>query len=251
MLGNLKDYDVAELLLMLADAGRSGIFEVRTPKSVFRLSLARGLVSDVVYGIAREDAALALLLAEAQGQFVFTPKAVPPPTTAQRSARAALLAALRLLPPPALLFDGPAKVLEHLDPDALQLTPMERRAVDKVKAGQAVGDFADDPDAAASVARFARLGLIAPRKVRVARLTLGVWRGGGPEVALDAAIADAWAQQLGRFSGRVQIRTDAGNTVTFAARRTPGLGPKLLLSPETLMLHGMRAGDSVLAKPAE
>lgn len=245
VLGNLRDYDPAELLLLLSSAGRSGHFEVRASSGVFRLALREGRVGSVTFGEARDEEALALLLRDPQGAFEFSAGAAS--CGEGRVMSALLLGALRRLPLPALPFDGAARVRNDGVLATLELNEAERRALAEVGAGRKLSELEGEVRAAA--ARLARLGVLAPRKVRVAQLTVGVWRDGGREAALDSSITETWTQQLGQFCGRLQVRTKEGRVLSLPARPAVRLGAQLLLSPEALVLHGLRVGDAVLVRP--
>lgn len=249
MLGKLQDYDVAELLLLLAESGRSGVFEVAHRLGVFRLALRNGEAQSVEFGIVRGEGALALLLREPQGSFTFVPRPVPAETS--RPMLTMLLGAARLLPPPPLLFDGPAKVRDDVDLKNMGLLDDEARVVREVLAGRALGSYEEGSPERGVVSRLARLGVLAPRKVRVARLTLEVWREGGSAVAVDASILSLWTQQLGVPPTEVLLRTDAGKVVRVPFVAFPNLGVRLLAAPDVLMRFGLRGGTSVLARPPE
>ncbi|PYE49453.1 DUF4388 domain-containing protein [Deinococcus yavapaiensis] len=249
MLGNLQDYDVAELLLLLAESGRSGVFEVTHRLGLFRLAFRDGVVQNAEFGIVRGEGALALLLREPRGSFTFVPR--PVPGEASTPMLAMLLGATRLLPPPPLIFDGPAKVRDDAALKDLGLLDDEARVVREVAAGRTLGSFEEGSVERGVVARLVRLGVLAPRKVRVARLTLEVWRGGESTVALDTSIVSLWTQQLGAPPKEVLLRTDEGKVVRVPLVAVPNLGVRLLVAPDVLMRFGLQGGTSVLARPPE
>lgn len=244
--GDLQDYDVAELLLTLASARRSGWFEVRHPKGLFRLAMHQGRGSQAVLGAARNEGALALLLSDPRGGFAFQGVSVTAGEAA--SLYQWLLSALRLLPPPPLDFEGAATWNPDVSAEEVSLSSSETRALLRLREGALLADLAAEPGALAGAARLARLGLLVPRKVRVARLTLGVWRAGGREALIDERIVQAWEQQC-NFSGQLLLRTADERVVRLVARATPALGAQLLLSPEAIAVHRLRVGDSLLARP--
>lgn len=246
VVGDLQDYDVAELLLTLARSRRSGWFEVRHPKGLFRLAMQQGRGSQAVLGAARNEGALALLLSDPRGGFAFREVSVAAGEAAPLYQW--LLSALRLLPPPQLDFEGAARWNPDVPPDEVTLSSFEARALTRLGEGAALADLAAQPSVLAGAARLARLGLLVPRKVRVARLTLGVWRAGGREALIDERIIQAWEQQC-NFSGQLLLRTADERVVRVAVRAAPGLGVQMLLSPETIAVHRLRVGDSLLARP--
>ncbi|AFZ68854.1 DUF4388 domain-containing protein [Deinococcus peraridilitoris] len=247
VVGSLQDYDVVELLVTLAASKRSGWFEVHHPKGLFRLAMHQGRPSQAWLGGARNEAALALLLSDQRGGFVFRPGDAAPGEAG--SLYQWLLSALRLLPVPELIFDGAAKWNAAVPSGEVTLSRFEKLALTRLSEGATLGGLAGDPTLQASAARLARLGLLIPRTVRVARLTLSVWHGGGREAVIDERVVQAWENQLGVFSGKVIFRTQDARVMTLPVNTAPGLGVQLLLSPQAMVLHELRGGETVLVRP--
>jgi len=248
VLGNLQDYDPAELLVMLAEAKRTGTFQVHHLQGPFRLTLSEGRVVAASFGSVRDAAAVARLLRHPVGQFVFLPSNESPRRGTSMSR--ALLAALRLVPPAPVDYDGQLRWRGDDTTDDLSLTDAEQRAVKEAEAGRSLADLRAEMDVYAAAARLLRVGLLVPRKVRVARLTVTVWRGGPEYAVVDASIMAAWARQVGEEPETVLVRTDAGHVATVPVRGAPDLGTQFMLAPEALVLYGLTVGEAVLVRPA-
>lgn len=253
LLGNLSDYDLSELLLTLAASGRDHLFEVRHPDGTFRLGLSGDRLTGADFGIFSGVDALAALVTQPEGSFAVHSGhdlvgRTLPGGGPDLPLVAALLAALRLGPPFEPKFTGAARV--EGQPDLMALDAAERHVLSVVRAGRGL-DALETGEERFAAARLAQVGLIAPRKLRVARLTVGVWKDGRPGATVDTTIYTTWTQQLGRSPKFVQIRDDAGVTLTLRLHVVANVGTQLLLTPDMLVRHGLRGGVTVLARPAD
>lgn len=244
---SLETFDPLELLFMLGRSQRSGLLRVMHRKGELHIRLCQGRVCEVSLGALHGAAALAVVVADPRGHFAFEDApGVRGPLNLRVEALA--LAALRELPAPEPLFDGPAKFSDQLDEADLELTLAEERALAALLTGPALSSFTD-PEARALAGRLSRLGVLVPRKARVARLTVAVDRGLARSALLDETILARWREDVGEAVRAVAVRSDAGRVVSFAVRAQPGLGHSLVLPREWLLQYGLRSGESVLARP--
>jgi hypothetical protein len=94
-----------------------------------------------------------------------------------------------------------------------------------------------------------RMGLLSPRKSRVARLSITVTREVRGVALIDELILKRWKEDLVRAPQQIAVRDDAGNVYTLPVRSGPDLGTQLFIPTELLMRTGLRSGDSVLVRP--
>jgi Domain of unknown function (DUF4388) len=221
----LDDFDVLELLFMLARAERSGSVCIQHARGEFRVALVGGRVRDMSLGDLHDDEALAALIEHPSGEVHFEERL---------NARAADQSP----------FDAPER-LEHL-----LLSERELAWLAELNTGHTVEALSREPEAAALLARLARLGLLVPRKARVARLTLKVARDLRGPAQLDEMILDRWQEELGLKISQVELRTEAGGVFSLAVQPARQLGATLLISPAALLQNGLSSGSAVLARPA-
>lgn len=250
---SLDAFDLLELLLMLAGQGKTGLMQVEPAgagAAPFLLWLAAGRVQAVTYGPLRGATALARMLGAPQGQFVFEPGLRVPASDLDVSLDDLTWQALDAVALPAPDFSGPGRLTAPERVAALACSPEERMVLRRLEAQEPVGEVAGDPLGARVVAKLVRLGLLAPRRTRVARLTLGVTRQVRGAAVLDETILERWRVSGGGPVSQVAVRLDDGRVLVFPVRGGPDVGNALLLPPEVLVRHALRAGLSVLARPA-
>ena len=190
---SLDAFDLLELLLMLSGQGKTGLMQVEPTgagAAPFLLWLAAGRVQAVTYGPLRGAAALARMLGAPQGQFVFEPGLRVPAPDLDVSLDDLTWQALDAVALPAPDFSGPGRLTALERVAALACSPEERMVLRRLEAQEPVGEVAGDPLGARVVAKLVRLGLLAPRRTRVARLTLGVTRQVRGAAVLDAVHAE-------------------------------------------------------------
>ncbi|AXG98145.1 DUF4388 domain-containing protein [Deinococcus wulumuqiensis] len=258
-LGNLADFDVLQLLLLLAQGKRTGVLRVQRPGALFQCWLEGGQVRRVslrrLRGAPGESdlegaEALVGLLREPSGHFQFDegvrsahrPLDVPLDVVAY--------AALRELPAPELPFTGPARVTDPARLAAFPWSLSEWEVLDRIRAQVPLGDLAADPGAAALAARLARLGLLRERRLRTARLLVAVTHEVAGAVLVDAMIVERWKGDLGRLPEHVGVRDEGGKSYRFPVRGHPEVGALILIPPDVLTKTRLQAGESVLVKPA-
>ena len=252
-LSNLADFDVLQLLLLLAQGKRTGALRVQQPGGLFQCWLEEGRVRQVTL---RGDAgewqgldALVALLRDPRGTFQFGEGDRSPQRPLDVSLDLLAYAALRELPAPELPFTGPARVT---DPERLARLPWslrERQILDRIGAQVPLGELASDPEAASLAARLARLGLLRQRRLRTARLLVAVTHEVAGVVLIDAMIVDRWKGDLGRLPQYVGVRDDGGKSYRFPLRAHPEVGALLYIPPDVITKTRLQAGESVLVKP--
>lgn len=250
---SLDAFDLLELLLMLSGQGKTGLMQVEPAgagSAPFLLWLAAGRVQAVTYGPLRGGAALARMLGAPQGQFVFEPGLRVTAPDLDVSLDDLTWQALDAVALPAPDFSGPGRLTAPERVAALACSLEERTVLRRLEAQEPVGEVAGDPLGARVVAKLVRLGLLAPRRTRVARLTLGVTRQVRGAAVLDETILERWRVSGGGPVSQVAVRLDDGQVLVFPVRGGPDVGNALLLPPEVLVRHALRAGLSVLARPA-
>lgn len=249
----LDDFDVVELLFMLARAERSGSVQIQHARGEFRVALVGGRVRDMSLGDLHDDEALAALIEHPSGEVHFEERLnarAADQSPFDEDIEVLAFEALRRLPPPELPFTGPARLSAPERLENLLLSERELAWLAELDRGHTVEALSREPEAAALLARLARLGLLVPRKARVARLTLKVARDLRGLAQLDEMILDRWQEELGFKINQVELRTEAGGVLSLAVQPARQLGATLLISPAALLQNGLSSGSAVLARPA-
>lgn len=247
---NLETFDFLELLSLLAGQGRTGALRVERPDGSFQAWLERGRVRHLEFGAERGAAALARLLRDPLGRFGFDEGLRHPAPTLDLSVEEVALEALGALPVPELPFGGPARITSPGRLAGVRWTLQEQDLLGQVEAGRPLAELAGDGEARRLLAGLARLGLLARREARVARLTVGVTREVTGVAVLDGTIWERWRDDLARHFAHVAVRGPGGEVTTLPVRGGTQLGALLLVPPELLLRAGLRAGESVLVRPA-
>ncbi|BDP41879.1 hypothetical protein DAETH_18480 [Deinococcus aetherius] len=246
---NLETFDFLELLVLLAGQGRTGALRVERPDGTFQAWLEGGRLRHLGFGERQGAAALVHLLREPRGRFGFDEGLRHLGPGLDLSVDEVALEALTALPVPELPFGGPARVTSPERLARLRMTLREQALLGQIERGRPLSELAGDPAARGLIAGLVRLGLLARREVRVARLTVTVTREVTGVAVLDGVIWDRWRDDLGRPFAHVAVRAPAGAVVTLPVRGGASLGAQLLVPPEVLLRAGWRAGESVLVRP--
>lgn len=246
---SLETFDFLELLRMLSEQGRLGVLSVYRPDGTFQAWLEGGLVSHLQFGDALGTAALVRLMQDPVGRFHFDEGVTHPAPRLNARLDEVVLELLDTLAPPELDFEGPARLTSRERAGALRWSLRDQATLQQIEAQRPVADIARDPHAALLLRKLARIGLIGPRKSRVARLTVTVTREVRGVVLIDEAIFRRWKEDIVRHPQTVALRTDSGEVYTLPVRSGFNLAALLLVPPELLMRTGLRAGESVLARP--
>ncbi|ADV66828.1 DUF4388 domain-containing protein [Deinococcus maricopensis] len=247
---NLETFDVLELLFMLAHHGRTGALRVDLPDGdAFWAYLEEGQLRHVERGAQSGGAALTALLADPRGQFQFLEGVTHPHPTLQTPVEAFVMEALRDLPAPDLRFDGVARLTAPDRVNAMALSLHERDVLRDIDAARPVGELIADPVARALLGRLARLGLLVPRRTRLARLLIGVTRSVEGVALIDEVILRRWREDVARHVARIEARRDDGTVLNFPVQGSTTAGTGLLLPPDLMLRHDLRAGEAVLVRP--
>ncbi|MBZ9750685.1 DUF4388 domain-containing protein [Deinococcus sp. HMF7604] len=246
---SLDTFDFLELLYMLSEQVRTGLLQVDRPDGQFQAWLEQGRVRHLQFGDDLGVPALVRLLQEPQGRFHFDEGLSHPQPRMDASLDEVSLEALEALPVQDLPFDGPARITSPQRVERMRWGLKELDILQQLEAQQPVGDLIRDPDAKRLLLKLYRIGLIVPRKSRVARLTVTVTRQVRDVALVDELIFRRWKEDIVRHPQSVAIRTEAGQVYTLPVRMASNLTTQLMVPPELLMRTGLRAGDSVLVKP--
>lgn len=246
---DLDHFDFLHLLRMLADGGKTGALQVIRGRDTFCCWLEGGRVRHLQLGHIGGVGALVTLLQESRGRFQFEEGQRCPGPTLDHTLDEVILAASAQLPLLPLPFEGPARLSAPERVSALDWSGPEQELLRRIERQTPLADLAEEPGGRALISHLLRLGLLKPRKSRVARLTVGLTREVRGVVLVDDHIFRRWKEDLLRPPQVLAIRDDAGQTYTFAVREGPGLGTQLLLPPDLMMQTRLRAGESVLVRP--
>lgn len=251
MEGDFRLLGPIDLLQLLAQGGRTGVFEVEAGGERGEVYLERGRPVHAVFRgrVGRE--ALLEVLGLKEGRFRFLLSVRPPLGSLEGPLEAYLLQAVRLLDegvevgPFDLVRPAPRAqaVQATLDPVELSLllalgpgkSPLDLAAELSLPLGEVVR----------RLGHLARLRLleVQPRVPRTARLRVTLGRKGAQ---VEALLLATWRAHYGPFR---QVRVKGGREVVLEAEGAEGLGVELRLSPELLLFHGLKVGEEVLVWP--
>ncbi|GGK13715.1 hypothetical protein GCM10008955_03810 [Deinococcus malanensis] len=248
---SLETFDVLELLYLLAGQRRTGALQIIRDDAQFTMWLEGGRVRAVRFGVLSGAGAVRRLLLDPRGHSTFLPgvQLATPPELDATLDEAVLEALLHDIPVSELPFNGPGRITEPDRVDALRWSPEEQHILRQLEAQQPVGELASSPPATRLLLTLIRMGLLVPRRSRLARLTVVVTHQVRGMVLVDEMICQRWHEALQRSPERVAVKTGTGQVQTLALRAAPGLGRQLLIPPELLLQTGIQGGDSVLVQP--
>ncbi|WP_407570326.1 DUF4388 domain-containing protein [Deinococcus altitudinis] len=246
---SLETFDFLELLYMLTESRRTGVLRVFRDQE-FQAWLLEGRVMHLEFGSLKGVQALADLLGDPRGRFNFEEGQLHPDPHLDTDIDVVAMEALAELPVPALLLQGPARVSS---PERVARMPWTLRQQDilrDVEAGTPLNELSQDPDALQMLSRLARLGLLLPRKSRVARLTVAVTREVKRVAVIDETIMRRWRDDLGRHVQHIAVRDPQNRVHVLPATSGMTAGAQLMLPPELLVRTRLHVGDAVLVQPA-
>lgn len=246
---SLEHFDFLQLLRMLAENGKTGVFTVYRSDGNFEAWLENGRVRHLELGRLQSVLALAALLNDPRGRFHFEEGRRHLNPSMNDTVNAVALAALSSLPEQEMPFPGPARLSAPERLEEMHWSEAEQKILHRIEQQTPLSTLWQDPLARGLVSRLLRLGLIKERKSRVARLTITVTRDVRGVAVIDELIMRRWKEDLKRPPQTLAVRDDAGNVYTFPVRSGPDLGAQLLLPPDVLMQTRLQAGESVLVKP--
>ncbi|WP_291425061.1 DUF4388 domain-containing protein [Deinococcus sp.] len=246
---DLDSFDFLQLLRMLADGGKTGALHIIRDRENFHCWLEDGRVRHLQLGHIEGIGALVTLMQESRGRFQFDEGQRHHDPQLDTTLDEAVLAASAQLPLLAVPFEGPARLTSAERVAALDWTADEQKLLRRIESQVPLAEVAAEPGGRLLISQLLRLGLLKPRKSRVARLMVGVAREVRGVVLVDDHIFRRWKDDLGRPFRQLAVRDEAGQTYTFPVREGAGLGTQLLVSADLIMQTSLRAGDSVLAKP--
>ncbi|UQN05867.1 DUF4388 domain-containing protein [Deinococcus sp. QL22] len=246
---SLETFDFLELLYMLSESSKTGALSVHRPDGLFQCWLEQGRVRHLEFEGVEGVPALVNLLLDAQGRFHFDDGLTHPAPRLDATLDEVAFEALDGSPEHTPLFDGPARLPSPQRVAAMRWTLQEQDVLRQVEAQRPLSDLTTDPAARRMLAKLIRMGLLTPRKSRVARLNVTVTREVRGVVVIDDLILKRWKDDLVRPPQHIAIRDDTGKIHTLPVRGGLDLGAQLLIPTDLLMRTGLRAGDSVLVRP--
>ncbi|PNY82490.1 DUF4388 domain-containing protein [Deinococcus koreensis] len=246
---SLETFDFLELLYLLTDQERTGVLTVYRADGQFQAWLERGLIRQIDFGAEQGVRALMRLMADPRGRFQFDEGVTHPAPRLSAPLDELALELLDALPPPPLTFDGPVRVTSRERLNRLRWSLQDQDVLRQIEAQRPVGELVGDPDARRLLEKLFRIGLIVPRKSRLARLTVTVTRQVQGVALVDEVIFRRWKEDLVRPPQSIAVRTDDGEVYTLPVRSGSNLAALLMIPPELLMRTDLRAGDSVLVRP--
>ncbi|WP_424951731.1 DUF4388 domain-containing protein [Deinococcus sp.] len=246
---SLETFDFLELLYMLSESRRTGVLRVYRTQE-FQAWLQEGRIRHLEFGYRRGVAALADLLADPRGRFNFEEGQIHPDPHLDAEIDMVAMEALAELPVPELLLQGPARIGSPERVARMPWTLRQEGLLNEVEKGTPLRELARDPEALQVLARLARLGLLVPRKSRVARLTVAVTRQVKGVAVIDETILRRWRDDLGRHVSHIALRDSQNSVHTLPVTVGTTAGTHLMLPPELLVRTRLHVGDAVLVQPA-
>lgn len=251
MEGDFRLLGPIDLLQLLAQGGRSGLFAVETPGEKGEVYLGRGRPVHATFRgkVGRE--ALLEILALKEGRFRFLHSARAPLGSLEGPLEAYLLQAIRLLDEGVVL--GPFDLVRPASrAQALQATldPLELSLLLALGEGKSPLDLAAElglplGEVLRRLGHLARLRLleVSSRVPRTARLKVALGKRGAQ---VEALLLATWREHYGPFR---RVRLKGRQEVVLEVEGAEGVGVELRLAPELLLFHGLRAGEGVLVWP--
>jgi len=246
---NLETFDFLELLYMLCESRRTGVLRVYGGQE-FQAWLQNGRIKHLESGRQRGVAALSELLADPRGRFNFEEGQVHPEPDLDADIDTVAMEALAGLPISELLLQGPAKISSPERVARMPWTLRQEGLLREVEKGTPLRELAREPEALQLFSRLARLGLLVPRKSRVARLTVAVTREVKKVAVIDEMILKRWREDLGRHVSHIALRDPQNIVHTLPVTLGTTAGAQLMLPPELLVRTRLHVGDAVLVQPA-
>lgn len=251
MEGDFRLLGPIDLLQLLAQGGRTGVFQVEAGGRQGEVYLERGRPVHAAFGSQVGRVALLEVLALRQGRFRFLPEVRPPVGSLEGPLEVYLLEAVRLLGEPVAV--GPFDLVRPTPRvQAVQATlePVELSLLLALGSGKSALDLAEAlslplGEVVRRLGPLARLRLVevAPRVPRTARLRVSLGRAGAQ---VEALLLATWREHYGPFH---RVRVKGRQEALLPVEGAEGLGAELRLAPELLLFHGLRAGEEVLVWP--
>lgn len=247
---SLETFDFLQLMYLLSEQGRTGVLTVHRADGPFQAFLEGQRVRHFQFAAQTGVPALLRLLRDPQGRFQFDEGVVHPNPLLNVNLDDVALEVLDGLPEKPLPYTGPAKLTSPERVARIRWGLKEQAILKQIEVQRPVSVLSQDPDARKLLQKMHQIKLIAPRKSRVARLSVAVTREVRGVAVIDELILKRWKEDMLRPPQNIAIKTDDGQVHTLPVRGGPNLSNSLLIPAELLMRTGLRAGDSVLVRPA-
>ncbi len=246
MEGDFRLLGPVDLLLLLAQGGKTGVFQVE--EGEVYLEGGRPVHARHRDRVGRE--ALRGILALKEGSFRFTLGVRAPLSSLEAPLEVYLLEVLEVLeegvrlgPFDRVHVEAPTATLPPEDQALLQALPPGGSPVDLFLQGFPLEEVLK------RLGRLARLRLlrVEPRLPRPLALRVQLGHKG---VQAQALLVEAWRGLAPGPPGRARVRVQGeGREALLEVEGVKGLGPGLYLSPEHLLFHGFRVGEEVWVWP--
>ncbi|CAM3651912.1 DUF4388 domain-containing protein [Deinococcus frigens] len=247
---SLETFDFLQLLYLLSEQDRTGVLIVHRADGPFQAFLEGHRVRHLQFAAQTGIPALLRLLRDPQGRFQFDEGVLHPDPLLNVNLDEVALEVLDGLPEEPLPYGGPARLTSPERVARIRWGLKEQAILKQIEVQRPVSVLSQDPDARRLLQKLHQIRLIAPRKSRVARLSVAVTHEVQGVVVIDKLILKRWKEDLLRPPQSIAIRTGDGQVHTLPVRGDRDLSNALLVPPELLMRTGLHAGDSVLARPA-
>ncbi|WP_243095307.1 DUF4388 domain-containing protein [Thermus thalpophilus] len=249
MEGDFRLLGPIDLLQLLAQGGKTGVFLVEGPGGAGEVYLERGRPVHAAFAGKAGREALLEVLALKEGRFRFHLGAKAPLTTLAGPLEAYLLEAIRSLDERVEV--GPFDLVRpsaRLEAVGATLDPVELALLQDLGRGKSPLDLVGRwplEEVLKRLGHLARLRLVevAPRVPRTAKLRVALGKRGAQ---VEALLLKAWRVHYGPFA---QVRVKGAREVLLPVEGAEGLGVELRLSPELLLFHGLKVGEEVLVWP--
>ncbi|GAA0503556.1 DUF4388 domain-containing protein [Deinococcus depolymerans] len=246
---SLDTFDFLELLYLLSEQARTGVLYVYRPDGQFQAWLEAGRVRHLQFGVDDGVQALVRLMLDPKGRFHFDEGVTHSSPRLDATLDEVTLEALEAMPFQDLPFDGPARVTSPQRVARMRWSLKELDVLKQIDAQKPVSELAQDPETKRMLLKLFRIGLIVPRKTRVARLTVSITRQVQGVALVDELIFRRWKEDIVRHPQLVALRADDGQVYTLPVRMSANLATQIMIPADLLVRTTLRAGDSVLAKP--
>ncbi|GAB5602164.1 DUF4388 domain-containing protein [Thermus sp. FJN-A] len=251
MEGDFRLLGPIDLLQLLAQGGRTGVFAVEVGRERGEVYLERGRPVHAAFLGKVGKEALLEVLALKEGRFRFLLSVRPPLSSLEGPLEAYLLEAVRLLDEGVEV--GPFDLVRpEPKAQAVQATldPVELSLLLALGPGRSALDLAAGlslplGEVMRRLGHLARLRLVAvlPRVPRTVRLKVVLGHKGAQ---VEALLLATWREHYGPFR---QVRVKGAREVLLAVEGAEGVGVELRLAPELLLFHGLKVGEEVLVWP--
>jgi hypothetical protein len=268
MRGSLELFNLADIVQLLASASKTGRLVVATPAgSTGMLYFEGGRPVHASYLNLEGQTAVGRLFEEDRGDFIFEAGVTSSAHSISVGADNLLLDTVRQLDEKRR-GGAATSIEERIVPrivDSVKLTSLtlddqETAILAFVDGRTGAGEIArrsglPSERVLACLRRLATVGLLElsgeSSRVRALRGVIAVSRrrSAGQVAEVDERVLDSWSRALGRPIDRVTIARADGQVFGFGVRGAGGLGSRVRLAPDALVIINLTSGAPVLVRP--